>query len=287
MSISGCSAAGYLLAAALVSHGLWAQDTAQGKTQDKGAPAPQSSGGLTAQERAIWPNLPPNQDPAAVAHGKSLFASNCSFCHGADATGGNGGPDLIRSVLVNHDERGNLIGPIVHNGRPGRGMPAFPNLTEAQIGDLAAFLHQQNRDDRIRISYKVGQDITGDTAAGKEYFTNHCGQCHSPAGDLAGVGGRYEPGALQQAWLRGAGSDPRSKETVAVTLPSGQRFEGALQHLDEFNVAFYDASGYHSFDRRPGLTVKVHDPAAAHANLLHGLTDADIHNVTVYLETLK
>ncbi len=283
MTISGSRVAGGILAAALVGYGLWAEN------KGTGTPAQQQAGGLTALEHTIWPNLPPNQDPASVARGKTLFASNCSFCHGADATGGNGGPDLIRSVLVNHDERGNLIGPTVHNGRPGRGMPAFGNLTEEQIGDLAAFLHQQNRNDRIRISYVVGQDIAGDVAAGKKSFTERCAQCDSTTGDLAGVGGKYEPGALQQLWLRGgeAGSDPRAGRRVAVTLPSGQRFEGALQHLDEFNVAFYDASGYRSIERRPGVTVSVHDPDAAHVDLLHRLTDSDIHNVTVYLETLK
>lgn len=276
---------GCIVAAVLVGCGLWAEH------KGSGMPAQQSSGDLTAQERAIWPNLPPNQDPAAVARGKILFESNCSFCHGADATGGNGGPDLIRSVLVNHDDHGNLIGPTVHNGRPGRGMPAFRNLTDAQISDLVAYLHQQNRDDRIRITYKVGQDITGDVSGGKTYFTEHCAQCHSTTGDLAGIGSRYEPGVLQQLWLRGGGSesrsDPRLRKTVRVSLASGQRFEGTLQHLDEFNVAFYDADGYHSFERGPGVTVTVHDPVAAHQELLGHLTDSDMHNVTVYLETLK
>ena len=45
--------------------------------------------------RNIYPNLPPNQAPAAVARGKRLFETNCAFCHGTDATGGNRGPFCI------------------------------------------------------------------------------------------------------------------------------------------------------------------------------------------------
>ena len=129
---------------------------------------------ITQQMRKIWPNLPPSQSPAEVARGKVLFKSNCSFCHGAEATGGNGGPDLVRSVLVNGDEHGDLIGPTIRNGRPGKGMPAFPNFTAAQINDIVAFLHQRNRDARIRFSYRIGNVETGNAAAGKAFFAAHC-----------------------------------------------------------------------------------------------------------------
>lgn len=246
---------------------------------------------ITQQTRKIWPNLPPNQNPAEVARGKALFESNCSFCHGSEATGGNGGPDLVRSVLVNHDEHGNLIGPTIRNGRPGKGMPAFPNFTDAQINDLVAFLHQRNRDARIRFSYRIGNVETGNAAAGKAFFAAHCAICHSPQGDLAGIAGKYDPDQLQQLWLDPAqqmGSQRRvPPETVTVTLPSGRKFTGTLKHRDEFDVSLYDANGYHSFPIRPGVQVKVENPMQAHEELLKHLTDTDIHNVTTYLGTLK
>ena len=51
--------------------------------------------------------------------------------------GGNSGPDLVRSVLVLHDQgTGKEIGPVIRNGRPGKGMPAF-NFSDAQIKDIA------------------------------------------------------------------------------------------------------------------------------------------------------
>lgn len=244
-----------------------------------------------AQMRKIWPNLPPNQDAAAVARGRSLFASNCSFCHGVDASGGNGGPDLMRSVLVNHDERGDLIGPTIHNGRVDKGMPAFKDLTDAQVQDLVAFLHQQNRDDRIRSSYKIRRVAVGNASAGKTYFMGHCAPCHSPSGDLAGIATKFHSGALQQLWLDPADNMIATEavpfKKVTVTLPSGRQFTGKLQHVDEFDVALYDASGYHSFPIAAGSIVEVHDPLAAHHALLRDLTDTNMHDVTTYLETLK
>src|SRR5258708_21345831 len=63
-------------------------------------------------------------DPAAE-RGRKQFGESCAFCHGADATGGRA-PDLMRSPLVAHDVKGNLIGEVVHQGRPDKGMPALP-----------------------------------------------------------------------------------------------------------------------------------------------------------------
>src|ERR1022692_4790809 len=81
-----------------------------------------------------------NPDPAAAERGRKTFIESCGFCHGNDATG-NRGPDLIRSVLVNRDEGGNLIGPVIKNGRPEKEMPAFPALSSQQISDMVTFLH--------------------------------------------------------------------------------------------------------------------------------------------------
>jgi len=240
---------------------------------------------LSAQNRQMYPNLPPNQDPAAVARGKQLFELNCSFCHGREATGGNSGPDLIRSVLVNHDTNGDLISPIIRNGRPDKGMPSFANLSSSQISDLVAFLHQRNRDARLRFTYKVEDVAIGNKAAGQLYFKSHCRQCHSPSGDLAGIASKYTSDTLQQLWL----SPPSSNVTITVSvkLENGQAYSGTLVHIDEFDVSFYDSQGYHSFPRTSAVKVQVHDPLAAHKQLLKQLTDQEMHDVTTYLETLK
>jgi mono/diheme cytochrome c family protein len=256
--------------------------------------AGQSSANKAVADRMhqIWPNLTPNQDPAAVARGKRLFSANCTFCHGAEATGGNGGPDLIRSVLVNHDEHGNLIAPVLHGARVDKGMPKF-DFTDAQVSDLVAFLHQRNRDARLRFTYKIANVAVGDPVAGQQYFAAHCSACHSPSGDLSKIAAKYPADALQQLWLDpasfyAAAGKPSPPSHVTVTLLSGKIFTGKLQNLNEFNVAFYSPDGaYHSLPIRSGMKIAVQDPLAAHEALLKHLTDRDMHNVTTYLETLK
>jgi len=237
--------------------------------------------------------IPPAPDQAAVDRGQNLFSQNCSFCHGRDANGGDGGPDLIRSVLVNHDEHGSLISPVVLNGRPGKGMPKF-NLTPAQISDIATFLHARNRYVRYRQLYQVKDVVTGDARSGEAYFNGagRCKTCHSPAGDLAHVASEYEPEALLRTLLypgrSGAlSSSDRIRKKVTVKLTSGQIFSGPLQHIDEFTVSMYDEAGeYHTWPRDT-VQVEIHDPLAVHAKLLQIYTDTEMHNVLAYLETLK
>lgn len=279
------------LVGCLVSPALIAAFAYATQATSKSATSARQQSGVTEQMRKVWPNLPPEQDAAEVARGKALFESNCSFCHGPEATGGNGGPDLVRSVLVNHDEHGNLIGPTIRNGRPAKGMPAFGNLTDSQINDLVAFLHQRNRDARIRFSYQIGNVEVGNAAAGKAYFHEHCARCHSALGDLAGIARKYDPDELQQLWLdpaqHMAAESAALRETVTVSFPPGQKFSGTLEHIDEFNVSLYDANGYHSFPITPGVQIKVDNPVQAHEELLKHLTDPEMHNVTTYLGTLK
>jgi cytochrome c oxidase cbb3-type subunit 3 len=226
-------------------------------------------------------------DAAAAARGKPLFTSNCSFCHGANARGGDTGPDLLRSAVVLHDDKGEEIGPVVHNGRPARGMPAFPGLTEAQLADLAEFLHLQVELAANRGTYQVKEIVTGNAAAGEAYFNGpgKCNTCHSVTGDLQHIGTKFSPPDLQHAFLS---PTDRDMPKVTVTLPSGQIITGTLKRLDDFDVSLTDAQGeFHSYARSDGVKVEVEDKLAAHRRLLDQYNDSDMHNLTAYLVTLK
>jgi mono/diheme cytochrome c family protein len=238
------------------------------------------------------------EDPAAVERGGKLYVSNCGGCHGVTARGGVGAPDLIRSILVLDDEKGILIAPALRNGRPEQGMPAS-NLSEAQIADLVAWLHVQTYAAGHRATYAFQDVLTGDPKRGEAYFQSAgtCHTCHSPTGDLKGIGSRYDAFTLQARWLnprggrggRGGAVSSRSAITVTVTPASGPPVSGTLDRVDDFNVSLRDASGdYHSFTREASIPkVEIHDPLKAHSELLAKYTDADIHNVTAYLVTLK
>ncbi len=229
--------------------------------------------------------LGPAPDLEAAARGQKLFVQNCGFCHGNNATGAEG-PDLLRSTLVLHDEKGELLGPFLHKGRPEKGMPGFPGLTDPQTYDIAEFLHARVDEAANRFGYKLQNVVTGNAKAGEEYFNGkgQCNQCHSPTGDLAHIASKFEPADLQAQFLYPSEA-PATK--VTVTLQSGGAISGTLKRIDDFTVSIYDSSGvFHSWPR-DSVKVDIHDPLRAHRELLDQYSDADMHNLLAYLVTLK
>jgi cytochrome c oxidase cbb3-type subunit III len=280
-----------LLASLILLRGVAQEQTPARTATTEGQRAAQRRGGAQGTREFLGLGAPP--DAEAAKRGEKLYMANCSFCHGAKANGGDTGPDLVRSTLVLHDEKGELIGPVIHNGRVNKGMPAFPAFTSAELYDLAQFLHMRVELAANRGTYQLLNTITGDTKAGEVYFRGKCASCHSATGDLAHIGSKLSPADLQQTFLYpGArGYEPgrqSSAPKVKVTLPSGESMTGTLKRLDDFNVSFYDTEGqYHSLALGPGVKVEVEDKLAAHRQLLNQYTDADMHNITAYLETLK
>jgi cytochrome c oxidase cbb3-type subunit 3 len=237
-------------------------------------------------------------DKEAAERGRKIFVPACGFCHGNDAHG-KSGPDLVRSALVLHDDKGEVIGPVIRNGRLERGMPAFSALSTEQLADLSAFLHSRAADVSNRFAYKIGDLITGDAEKGAAFFNGdgHCGSCHSATGDLAHVATKYEPVELQRRMLYpapnlidvflGRAVTPPAPTKVTVQLASGERVSGTLDHLDEFAVSMHDSAGWYRSFSRESVTVDVQDPRAAHEGLLAKYTDQEMHDVLAYLETLK
>src|SRR5262249_18065131 len=87
--------------------------------------------------------LKPQTYPAELGKsGQGRFTSECGFCHGRDASGGETGPDLTRSILVAEDFRGDKIMPLIRSGRVDKGMPAF-TLSDADLDAIVAFIHDQ------------------------------------------------------------------------------------------------------------------------------------------------
>ena len=252
--------------------------------------------GAITSPRNAYPDRPP-EDPAAIDRGKALYGVNCQFCHGADIRGGDGGPSLLRSGLVLDDQHGELIAPVVQNGRPDRGMPKFA-FTREQVGDVAAFLHTFRAAGYDESRNRPVSILVGDAKAGETYFNAKCASCHSPSGDLRGLATKIpDPRQLQQTWLmpgsgggRGIASPVQVPPTsVVVTLPSGEQIEGTLDRVDDFVVSLTTADGTHRSFRTTGDTpkVEVKDPLKPHKDLLPAYKDSDIHNVTAYLVTLK
>ena len=238
-------------------------------------------------------------DQATLDAGKRIFSANCAFCHGSSAKGGESGPDLLRSVTVLHDEDGDLIGKVLQNGRVDKGMPKF-NFTPEQVDQITAFLHDAVRAAAQRGTYKILDILVGNAGAGEAYFNGagRCTSCHSVTGDLAHIASKYNAVDLQQkivmpregrSFGRSATPHKGTAVTVTLTLPSGEVVNGTLDKIDDFAISLTDQNGdYRSFTRDGDVPkVQLHDPMKGHTELLKQYTDADIHNLTAYLETLK
>jgi len=232
----------------------------------------------------------PIEDPAEIERGRALFKASCGFCHGDDATGARG-PDLIRSAVLSHDDNGNLLGPIIRNGRIDKEMPGFTTMKDDQLADIVAFLHHQAKvalaSAHVPGDYPLAKLLTGNVEQGKLFFEGGggCAQCHSVTGDLAGVAKKYSPIDLQQRMIYPSAGN--ILKNAVVTLKDGTRCEGKLKHEDEFDVGVICQNGWYRSWARKDVQVEVHDPLEAHRNLVPRLTDADIHNLLAYLESLK
>ncbi len=304
-----------LASAALLSIGVLFSAAAQQQPPRQppaGGGPPQDRGqSFPAQQRAL-------ADAAVIERGNSLYGLYCRLCHGPDLRGGDlGGINLLRSALVLKDQDGELIGPVVTQGRFPPGMAPMPPLAIVadDIKAIAAYIHSVTARAARQGGPPPGQEpqlniVVGDPARGEAYFAANCASCHSQAGDLKGLATRYpEPMQLQNAWVAGrAGlgrfgfggppgppaaeaTPPRTPKpvTVTVTLRDGQKVEGRLDRIDDFMVVLTQVDGTPRSFRRSGAVpqVQITDPLEGHKKLLVKYTDKDIHDVTAHLVTLK
>jgi cytochrome c oxidase cbb3-type subunit 3 len=240
---------------------------------------------LAAWAAAAQPQSEPNE--AAAKRGRVQFGQACGFCHGPDATGARG-PDLIRSALVAHDQKGELIGEVIRSGRPDKGMPAIP-ATDEQISDIAAFLHARAlealRSSGVPSDYPAEKLLTGSADAGKAFFegAGGCKSCHSPTGDLAGVAKKYSPVELEAHMLYPHGK----KKTATVTLPNGEQIHGIVKHQDDFVIGLQEEGGWYRSFSRGKVKMEIQDPLEAHRKLLGTLTQKQMHDLFAYVNSLK
>ncbi len=272
---------------------------------------------LWAQGRGGIASFPAQQrdpaDPALVARGRSTYDTECRFCHGADLRGGErGGSNLLRSPLVLNDREGESMQTALQGSHKDRLSAA--GVSADDVKALAAYIHsvlalapgQGAPPPGPAVELKV---LVGDAAAGQRFFAAKCASCHSVTGDLKGIGAQdLGPAQLQNLWIaggRGAGGGrggrgagpgaqappmtTRRETTVVVTMPTGQKYEGRLERIDDFIVTLTQADGTPRSFRRNGDVPKVdvRDPLEAHRNLLPVYTDKDIHDVTAYLAGVK
>src|SRR5436305_9621841 len=100
---------------------------AQPSTPGRPARTPTQSPAANPRPKSL---IPQTYAAAQIRDGEVRFGAGCGFCHGKDAAGGESGPDLTRAQLVAQDNKGDKLIPVIRDGRPNAGMPAFKNLSD-------------------------------------------------------------------------------------------------------------------------------------------------------------
>lgn len=135
-----------------------------------------------------------SRDAAALSAGRNLFSNNCAACHGSDARGARGYPNLTDDEWLWGGSTEQILSTI-QRGRTGV-MPGFgAGLSEEQRRLLADY-----------VMHLAGRTIdAGRIEPGRQLFTTNCSACH-------GVGGEGNPllGAPRLAneiWVHGSGRE--------------------------------------------------------------------------------
>ncbi|APC15007.1 cytochrome-c oxidase, cbb3-type subunit III [Pseudomonas frederiksbergensis] len=115
------------------------------------------------------------KDPQALKMGGRLFASNCSVCHGSDAKGAYGFPNLTGKVWRWGGEP-ETIKTTIMGGRHAM-MPAWGEVIGEQgVSDVASFVLTGLG------GRKLPEDAKADPVAGQKIFAANCVACHGPEG---------------------------------------------------------------------------------------------------------
>lgn len=161
-------------------------------------------------------------DAGAVQQGAKLFESNCAGCHGADARGAKGFPNLRDHDWLYGGSAEQVLASIT-NGRNGQ-MPSFySSLDENEVRSLVAF---------VRGWHRGGLDSV-DEAAGRRKFGVTCAACHGADGKGNTMLGA--PNLSDNTWLHGSSEDD-VKQTIlfgrSSQMPAfGETLDETQRHL--------------------------------------------------------
>jgi cytochrome c oxidase cbb3-type subunit 3 len=134
------------------------------------------------------------RDPAAMAIGQRLFINNCSTCHGSDARGSKGFPNLTDTDWL-------------HGGTPAK---IEETITLGRIGTMPPMAAAVGDATDVRNVANYVLSLSGDShnaiaaAAGKKKFVV-CAACHGPDGK--GNQAIGAPNLADKIWLHGWGED--------------------------------------------------------------------------------
>ncbi len=144
------------------------------------------------------------KDPQVLEMGAHLFSNNCAMCHGSDARGAPGFPNLTDNDWLYGGEPKTIEQTILH-GRQGA-MPTWgPVLGSEKVTEVATYV-------RTLAGYDAPKDVA---AKGKITFATYCAACHGPDGKGNQAVGA--PNLTDDIWLYGS-----SLNTIVETVTKGR-----------------------------------------------------------------
>lgn len=127
---------------------------------------------------SLWLSLGLAAAVAAPPDGARLYARNCAVCHGESGTGGVGVPLALPGFQSTVDDV--YLRETIRRGRPGRVMPAFSRLSDAEVSAIVAHIRGWRK--AAQAPRFPRERITGDAAKGAALFAQHCTACHGERG---------------------------------------------------------------------------------------------------------
>ena len=152
-------------------------------------------------------------DPQALVVGRNLFANNCAVCHGSDARGNPGFPNLTDQDWL-YGGTPEQIEATIAGGRGGVMIPWQAALGSDGVENVLAYV--------LSLSGRVVP--AGDMAEGKQLFATNCVACHGEQGQGNQIIGA--PNLTDHTWLYGG-----SVDAVRTSIAYGRQGQMPA-HLD-------------------------------------------------------
>jgi len=187
----------------------------------------------------------------AAPNGQSLYLEHCAACHGDDGKGGVGVPLSLPSFLDRVPDE--YLEKTIRQGRTGRVMPAFSDLSDAQLKAMVAYIRSWSvKPAPLYVSNK----INGNNKAGKELYSQHCASCHGEdASGGKGTGVTF--------------SRERSLPIIAPSLSNAGFLDSASDHMIKDTIK----------NGRQGTPMNSFREA--------GLSDQQIDDIVSYIRSLE
>lgn len=193
------------------------------------------------------------------AEGARLYALKCAACHGAAGDGGIGVPLALQDFQSSVTDE--YLFKTIRLGRPGRVMPAFPNLRDEEVDAIVQFTRSWAKQ-RPRLGERP---VQGDPERGKVLYDAYCAKCHGTNGEGGSGTGvtfsrpRDQPivaPALNNAGYLASASD----QIIKATLMEGRKGT-PMQSFLKFGLREEDiddvVSYVRSFERRPAASQRA------------------------------